>query len=63
MCSVFMNLSASQTTTVGVRMTARAKLNSSALGTPASMPVDVVAPEREDPRNGKHSTNESGLYP
>ena len=41
----------------GVMITARAKLNSStrALTAPSSRPVEIVAPERENPRNGRHN--------
>ena len=41
--------------TAGVSTTASAKLNSSARrrSTPASSPVEIVAPEREKPRNGR----------
>ena len=40
----------------GVMITASAKLNSSTLGLrlPRSRPVEIVAPERENPRNGRH---------
>src|ERR1700721_2213946 len=40
----------------GVSTTANAKLKVSArdLATPASIPVEMVAPEREKPRNGRH---------
>ncbi len=42
--------------TAGVSTTASAKLNSSARRrlTPRKRPVEIVAPEREKPRNGKH---------
>ena len=42
--------------TTGVNTTASAKLNRSATcrATPASIPVEMVAPERENPRNGRH---------
>ena len=41
----------------GVRITASAKLKRSArsLLAPVNMPVEMVAPEREKPRNGRHS--------
>ena len=43
--------------TIGVRTTASAKLNSSARRrlTPSDKPVEMVAPEREKPRKGRHS--------
>ena len=43
-------------TTAGVSTTASAKLNSSArvFATPSSSPREIVAPEREKPRNGRH---------
>jgi len=51
----FSNLKTSRTIIGGVRTTARAKLNSSALclAVPRRSPVDIVAPERENPRKGK----------
>src|SRR5208337_3562237 len=51
----FSNLRTSRTITGGVRTTASAKLNSSALifAIPKRSPVDMVAPERENPRKGK----------
>src|SRR5208337_369004 len=51
----FSNLRTSRTITGGVRTTARAKLNSSAFlfAIPKRSPVDMVAPERENPRKGK----------
>src|SRR5512139_193600 len=51
----FSNLKTSRTITGGVRTTAKAKLNSSTLclAIPKRSPVDIVAPERENPRNGK----------
>src|SRR5271154_2464151 len=54
-CSAFISLSNSSPSTAGVSNTASAKLNSSAriLDTPASIPVEIVAPDRENPRNGR----------
>ena len=46
-----------RTITGGVRITASAKLNSSAKGRsiPRQSAVEIVAPEREKPRKGKHN--------
>src|SRR5208283_318530 len=54
-CCAFSNLKTSLTITGGVRTTARAKLNSSTFlfAIPRRSPVDMVAPERENPRKGK----------
>src|SRR5450759_2750668 len=54
-CCSFNKRMASRTIIGGVSTTARAKLNSSIFlrGIPNSSPVDIVAPERENPRNGK----------
>src|ERR1700727_66016 len=48
---------ASRTTTGGVKTTANAKLKASArdLATLSSIAVEMVAPEREKPRNGRHN--------
>src|SRR6202046_2088008 len=56
MCSARTSLMTSRATTAGVSTTASAKLKDSArsLATPKSIPVEIVAPEREKPRNGKH---------
>ena len=55
-CSAFTSLHASRAIAGGVRITASAKLNSSAraFATPSNMPVEMVAPERENPRKGRH---------
>ena len=55
-CRALSSRHTSLTTTAGVRMTAKAKLNSStrAFTPPRSRPVDIVAPERENPRKGRH---------
>ena len=54
--SLLSNFQVCRTITGGVRTTARAKLNSSAsfLGNPAISPTEMVAPEREKPRKGRH---------
>jgi len=54
-CCAFKNLRASIKMTGGVKMTARAKLKSSAFffSIPKISPVDIVAPERENPRKGR----------
>ncbi len=54
-CCAFSNLKTSRMITGGVRTTARAKLNSSAFlfVIPKRSPVDMVAPERENPRKGR----------
>ena len=48
---------AARATTGGVSTTASAKLNRSAACrvTPASNPAEIVAPERENPRKGRHN--------
>jgi hypothetical protein len=55
MCCAWMSRITSRKTTGGVRTTASAKLKASArdFATPASIPAEMVAPDREKPRNGK----------
>ena len=55
----------SRTTTTGVSTTARAKLNISArdFATPNSIPTEIVAPDRENPRNGKQSPCTAPIIP
>ena len=51
-----MSRNTSRPTTGGVMTTASAKLKASArsLVTPNSIPVEMVAPERDNPLNGRH---------
>ncbi len=65
MCSACTSRIASRATTAGVRTTASAKLNASArdFATPASIPAEMVAPERENPRNGKQSLCTAPMIP
>ena len=60
-----MRRSASRATTGGVSTTASAKLNVSArtFDTPASIPVEIVAPERENPRKGKQRPCTKPIHP
>ncbi len=57
-CSACTTRINSRATTTGVRTTASAKLNISArdFATPKSIPAEMVAPDRENPRNGKHKS-------
>lgn len=64
-CSTRINLHASRAIAGGVRTTASAKLKSSAraFGTLQSMPVEIVAPERENPRKGRHKPCTAPMSP
>jgi hypothetical protein len=55
----------SRITTGGVSTTANAKLKSSAsdLATPASSAVEMVVPDRENPRNGRQSPCTTPIHP
>jgi hypothetical protein len=54
-CSAFTIRIISRTNTIGVRTTAKANLNISArdFAIPKNIPVEIVAPDRENPRNGR----------
>src|SRR6185437_16709666 len=56
-CPARTSRSPSRATAAGVRTTARAKLKLSArdFAAPANIPVEMVAPEREKPRNGRQN--------
>ena len=56
-CCAFKSRHTSRAIAGGVRITASAKLNSSAraFATPSNIPVEMVAPDRENPRKGRHS--------
>src|SRR5215469_11486539 len=64
-CSAWIRRIVSRATTGGVRITASAKLKSSArvFSTPASIAVEIVAPERENPRKGRHSPCTAPIRP
>jgi len=65
MCCAWIRRITSRKTTGGVRTTARAKLKVSArdFASPASIPAEMVAPEREKPRKGRQSPCTAPIKP